>query len=158
MRSIEAGVVIHHLHLKGVARDVQFSPDGQWVAFALGRLVQVWRTPALETSFTPFALHNTMGGHGDDVLCLAWSSDSLFIASGGKDMSVRVHSVHKLPGYVPISLSGHRSSVRAVYFSEGGDTVYAVTRDAALSVWEVEDRPDVEPHEVGTPDGQRVRG
>ena len=65
-------VVVHHLNLKRPARDVVFSPDGRWVAFALGRLVQVWATPALERSFTPFALHKTLGGHGDDVLCLAW--------------------------------------------------------------------------------------
>ena len=141
-------VVVHHLNLKKRVSDVKFSPDGKWVAFALGRLVQVWATPTLERSFTPFSLFKTLGGHGDDIICLAWSADSLFIASGGKDLSVRVHSVHRLPGYAPPSLTGHRSSVRGVFFSDDGQTIYAVTRDAALSVWERTDRPDAEAGEV----------
>ena len=136
--------VVHHLNLKQTVADVRFSPDGQWIAFAIGRLVQVWATPALERSFTPFALHKTLGGHGDDVLCLAWSADSLFIASGGKDMNVVVHSVHRLPGYAPPALTGHRSSVRAVFFADDAETLYAVTRDGALSVWQLAQRPDVD--------------
>jgi len=148
MANVVRRVVIHHLNLKKPIADARFSPDGKWVAFAVGRLVQVWATPALERSFTPFALHKTLGGAGDDILCLAWSPDSLFLASGGKDMSVRVHSVHKLPGYAPPACTGHRSSVRACFFGPDGDTLYAVTRDGALSVWEVVSRPDAEPKDV----------
>lgn len=144
MANVLRRVVVHHLNLKSKVSDVRFSPDGRWVAFAIGRLVQVWATPALERSFTPFALHKTLGGHGDDVLCLAWSADSLFLASGGKDMSICVHSVHKLPSYAPPALTGHRSSIRACFFGASGTTLYAVTRDGALSVWELAARPDVE--------------
>ena len=136
MANVLRRVVVHHLNLKKPVTDVRFSPDGKWVAFALGRLVQVWATPTLERSFTPFALHKTLGGHGDDVLCLDWSADSLFIASGGKDLSVKVHSVHKLPGYQPGSLTGHRSNVRAVFFGKDpttdAATIFAVTRDGKL--------------------------
>lgn len=133
MANVFRRVVVHHLNLKGKVADLKFSPDGRWVAFAIGRLVQVWATPALERSFTPFALHQTFGGHGDDVLSLSWSADSLFIASGGKDMNVKVHSVYKLPGYTPPSLTGHRSSVRAVFFGNDGKTIYAITRVRTLS-------------------------
>ena len=66
-------VVVHHLKLKCKVADMRFSPNGKWVAFALGRLVQVWATPTLERSFTPFALHKTFAGHGDNIICLAWS-------------------------------------------------------------------------------------
>jgi len=151
MANVVRRVVVHHLNLKTQVADVRFSPDGKWVAFALGRLVQVWATPALERTFTPFALHKTLGGAGDDVLTLTWSADSLFLASGGKDMSVRVHSVHTLAGYTPPALTGHRSSVRACFFGADGATLYAVTRDGALSVWEVEERPDVSAAEVASP-------
>ena len=85
MANVLRRVVVHHLHLKKAVSDVRFSPDGKWVAFAVGRLVQLWATPNLERSFTPFALHKTLGGAGDDVLCLAWSADSLFVAAGGKE-------------------------------------------------------------------------
>ena len=156
MANVLRRVVVHHLNLKQRVSDVKFSPDGKWVAFALGRLVQLWATPTLERSFTPFALHKTLGGHADDVLCLGWSADSLFLASGGKDMTVRVHSVHKLPGYAPPGLTGHRSSVRAVFFGDDGHTIYAVTRDAALSVWELEVRPDVDAKDVAAAKAQAL--
>lgn len=69
------------------------------------------------------------------------AQDSLFLASGGKDLSVIVHSVHRLPAYSPATLSGHRSSVRAIFFGVGGHLLYAVTRDGALNVWELQRRP-----------------
>lgn len=150
MANVLRRVVVHHLNLKEPVRELRFSPDGRWVAFAVGRFVQLWATPTLERSFTPFALHKKLGGHGDDVTCLSWSADSLFIASGGKDLSVRVHSVHRLPGYTPPALTGHRSTLRAVFFADDGLTIYAVTRDAALSVWQRSPRPDADTAEVAS--------
>ena len=150
LANVRRRVVVAHLNLKAKVAAVSFAPDGKWVAFAVGRFVQIWATPALERSFTPFALHRTFGGHGDDILCLRWSSDSLFIASGGADMLVRVHSVHQLPTYVPANLSGHRSAVKAVFFDASDKTIYAVCRNGAVSVWELRKRPDVEPAEVQT--------
>jgi len=144
LANVRRRVVVAHLNLKSKVTAVAFSPDGKWVAFAAGRLVQVWATPALERSFTPFALHRTFGGHGDDILCLRWSSDSLFLASGGTDLCVRIHSVHQIPGYVPASLSGHRAAVKAVFFDAADRTLYAVDRGGAVSVWELRERPDAD--------------
>jgi len=62
-------------------------------------------------------------------------------------MSVRVFSVHKLAGYSPGNLTGHRSTVRAVFFASHAAgrerMLYAVSRDGALSVWKLTERPDV---------------
>lgn len=92
LANVRRRIVVAHLNLKAKVSALSFSPDGQWVAFSVGRLVQIWATPALQRSFTPFALHRTFGGHGDDILCLRWSCDSLFIASGGADLCVRVRA------------------------------------------------------------------
>uniref|UniRef100_A0A7S0Q3Z6 Small-subunit processome Utp12 domain-containing protein n=1 Tax=Coccolithus braarudii TaxID=221442 RepID=A0A7S0Q3Z6_9EUKA len=156
LANVAKRAVVAHLNLKARVADVKFSPDGKWVAFAVGRFVQVWATPALERSFTPFALHKTLGGHGEDVLCIDWSADSLFIASGGRDLSVIVHSVHKLPLYTPPVLSGHRSSIKAVFFDASGGTIYAVSREGALSVWELEQRPDVDMKAVAAAKAESV--
>ena len=148
-------VVVHHLNLKHQVASMRFSPDGQWVAFALGRLTQVWGTPALERSFVPFALHDTFGGHGDDVTTLEWSPDSLFIASGSKDTSVRVHPLRRVSGLPPYGLTGHRSAVRGVFFADAAaETLYVVTKESALSLWALRERLD----EVGraAPDGGAV--
>ncbi len=146
--NLRTRAVVAHLNLKRKCAAVAFSPDGRHVAFALGRLVQVWRTPQLERSFTPFELHHTLGGHGDDVLCLAWSSDSLFLASGGLDMNVVVHSLHSLESYKPPALTGHRSSVKSAFFAEDDRAIYAVAKDSSVSVWRLAARPDADPDEV----------
>lgn len=152
MANVPRRVVIHHLALKSPVADMRFSPDGRWIAFAVGRLVQVWGTPVLERSFTPFALNKILGGHGDDVTCLAWSDDSLLIASGAKDSTVRVHTLFKIPGYTPGNLSGHRSTVKAVFFGKHAPDkrpeIYAVSREAAISVWHLVERPDVDGDQV----------
>ena len=149
MINVPRRVAIHHLNLKQKAADVRFSPDGKWVAFALGRLTQVWATPALERSFVPFALHDTFGGHGDDVTTLEWSADSLFIASGSKDTGVRVHPLHRIPGLQPCNLTGHRSAVRGVFFADASaESIYVVTKEGALSIWGLRERPDADAKEV----------
>lgn len=148
LANVRRRVVVAHLNLKAKVAAVSFSPDGKWVAFGTGRFVQIWATPALERSFTPFALHRTFGGHGDDILCLRWSSDSLFVASGGADLLVRIHSVHQMAGYTPASLSGHRSAVKAVFFDPTDRVLYAISREGAVSVWELRDRPDAAPADV----------
>ena len=149
MINVPRRVAIHHLNLKQKAADVRFSPDGKWVAFALGRLTQVWATPALERSFVPFALHDTFGGHGDDVTTLEWSADSLFIASGSKDTGVRVHPLHRIPGLQPCNLTGHRSAVRGVFFADASaESLYVVTKEGALSIWALRERPDADATEV----------
>ena len=149
MVNVHRRIAIHHLNLKQKVGDVRFSPDGKYVAFAIGRLTQVWATPALERSFVPFALHDTFGGHGDDVVRLEWSPDSLFIASGSRDTAVRVHPLHRIAGLQPCNLTGHRSALRGVFFADAdAETLYAVSKEGALSVWELRDRPDADPAEV----------
>ena len=142
MANVVRRVVVHHLNLKHKVGAVRFSPDGRHVAFALGRLVQVWATPVLERSFVPFSLGRTLTGHADDVLCLAWSPDSLLLATGSRDMTVRVHPLHRSRGVGTLALTGHRSAVKAVFFAPSGgaaggnayDAIYSLSRAGALSV------------------------
>lgn len=54
---------------------------------ALG--LQVWQTPSLAKSMSPMQLHRTYGTCHDDITCLDWSSDSLWIAVGAKDLTHR---------------------------------------------------------------------
>lgn len=58
---------------------------------ALG--LQVWQTPSLAKSMSPMQLHRTYGTCHDDITCLDWSSDSLWIAVGAKDLTHR-HAPH----------------------------------------------------------------
>eukprot|EP00965_Chrysotila_dentata_P262445 6214567-Pleurochrysis_carterae.AAC.5 len=40
LANVKRRVVVAHLNLKQRVADAKFSPDGKWVAFAIGRLVQ----------------------------------------------------------------------------------------------------------------------
>jgi hypothetical protein len=68
----------------------KFSPDGEFVAVGVGRLVQVWRTPGFEKQMSPMQLHRTYGQCHADVLDLDWSPDSKFIAVASKDIVARL--------------------------------------------------------------------
>jgi periodic tryptophan protein 2 len=70
-------------------RAAAFSPDGRYVAAAVGRLLQVWRRPSLDKTVSPMQLHRTYGQCHADVTCLDWSPDSTWVVAGGKDLSAR---------------------------------------------------------------------
>jgi hypothetical protein len=58
--------------------------------------------------------------------------------------------VDPIPGFVPITLSGHRSSVVAGHFSESGDTIYSVSKDGAVFTWVWTQRPTLPAALLGT--------
>ena len=82
-------VLLHHVSFKAPVRAAKFSPDGAYVAVAVGKLLQVWRAPATAKSMAPMRLHRAYGGCHDDVTCLDWSPCGQFIAVGSKDLTVR---------------------------------------------------------------------
>jgi len=74
--NINAGATLAHVSFGGAVRAAQFSPDGRFLAVALGSQVKVWRTPnTLAREFSPFVLHRTYTGHHDDVLSIQWNKD-----------------------------------------------------------------------------------
>jgi len=132
--NLRGGVVVHRFNFKGRARACAFSPDGQHFAVSHGRKVQVWRTPSLEREFSPFILHRTFTGHYEDVTCLAWSPNGAYFVTGSEDLTARIHSLHPTPGFIPVTLAGHREKVVSVYFFSER-TVYTVSRDGTVLCW-----------------------
>ncbi|KAI9208513.1 quinon protein alcohol dehydrogenase-like superfamily [Polychytrium aggregatum] len=128
-------IVLHHHTFKEPVRDIQFSPNGRYLAVTFGRLVQVWKTPGFTFEFSPFVLHRTYGGHYDDVTRISWSADSLYFVSGGKDMIVRIHSLDPTEGFEPCSLASHRDVIVGAWFSQSQDAVFSVDRGGALIEW-----------------------
>jgi hypothetical protein len=59
-----------HIHPKRVF-DIH-----RYFAVAVGRQVQVWRTPGASRKFNAFVKYRDYALHYDDVTCVNWSSDS----------------------------------------------------------------------------------
>lgn len=135
-------MVLHRFNFKSRVRDVKFSPDGVYIALATDRKLQVWRAPGLRREFAPFVRHRVYTGHFDDITCLDWSADSRYLVTGSKDMTARIYSRDPVADFVPVTLSGHRAPLTAVWFASDGE-IYTVSRDAALFVWRWTERPDL---------------
>lgn len=158
LTNIPRRIVLYHFSFRGKATALSFSPNGRYFAVALGRLIEVWRTPSAgdrdredggkgELEFAPFVRHRTYAGHFDEVLSLEWSGDSRFFLSGSKDMTAKMWSLDPTEGFVPTTLAGHRTAVRNAWFSKNQEMVYTVSKDGALFQWRYMARfnPDADP-------------
>ncbi|SCZ99353.1 BZ3500_MvSof-1268-A1-R1_Chr3-1g05964 [Microbotryum saponariae] len=150
--NFKRSTVLHHFNFKKPVRDVQFSPDGKFIAATHGSQVQVWHTPShLAREFAPFNLHRVYTGHYDDVLSITWSADSRFFLTTSKDMTGRLFTLYPVEGYRPKTFAGHRDAVLAAYFSVDHKSIYTVSRDGAVFTWsakESEEESDEEDEEL----------
>eukprot|EP00899_Mesostigma_viride_P002377 jgi/Mesvir1/1213/Mv17699-RA.2 len=133
-------VVLYHFNFKESVACIKFSPDGLFFAVALGKLVQVWRTPGMRKQFAPLQLHRTYAGFFEPVTSIDWSRDSQWFAAGARDQSTRIFSLDPFPGYKPATLAAHRDVVVACFWVDK-DTgrppqLYTVARDGVLIVWQ----------------------
>lgn len=159
-------MVLYHFSLKSEVTSLAFSPCGEYFAVALGRKIEVWKTPSTPGSnaddgeggleFAPFVRHRQYGGHHDAVQNLEWSSDSRFFLSASKDLTARIWSANPEEGFVPTVLAGHRTAVHAAWFSENQETIWTVSKDGALFQWQFLPPPDADP-ESYDPDEERWR-
>ena len=100
---------------KNLVNQVQFSPDGQWIASAsFDKSVKLWNgiTGQFVTSFF---------GHVASVYQVSWSADSRLICSGSKDSTLKLWDVKqkKLKGDLP----GHADEVFTVDWARRGPGV-----------------------------------
>jgi periodic tryptophan protein 2 len=131
--------VLHRFRFKKRPRALQFSPDGKYLAAGVGRHVQVWRAPPPRRQVVPMSLVRTLTGHFDDVVDIAWAPDSIHLVSASMDATARVYTAEPVPGFVPVTLSGHRAPLVCAAFSSK-TSVHTVSADGAAFTWVWEER------------------
>lgn len=135
-------IVLHRITFKGKVSSLQFSPNGQFIAVAVGKLVQIWRSPGFRKEFFPFELVRTFVDCDDRVTCLNWSPDSSYLLAGSRDLTVRLFCLRKLGGFnnKPFLFLGHRDVIVGAFFWVDKKTgkvsrVYTISRDGGLFSW-----------------------
>ncbi|MGH7289868.1 MAG: WD40 repeat domain-containing protein, partial [Myxococcota bacterium] len=74
-------------------------------------------------------------GHGDPVLCLAFSPDGTRLASGGRD---RVARVWDRDGKLRAELHGHALTIHGIAFSPDGRRVATSSFDTSVRIFDAD--------------------
>ena len=112
---------------KGKINDIKYSPDGNQRAVAGSIGVWIYDThTGEELAF--------LTGHTGSVLSIAYSPDSLTLASGGEDKTIRFWDTHI--GTHKFTLRKHKESITALAFSPDGNTLISGSADGTVHVWD----------------------
>ncbi|VAH09388.1 unnamed protein product [Triticum turgidum subsp. durum] len=150
--------VLHRVSFKAAPSGIRFSPDGQLIAVAVGKLVQIWRSPSFRKEFFPFHLLRTFPGFAAGVTSFDWSPDSASLLVACKDLTARILPVKRGTGNKPFLFLGHRAAVIGAFFATDKKTgrvhgVYTVSKDGAIFTWNlVEGNDAASPPSPGTPE------
>ncbi len=118
-------------------RACAFSPDGQYLALAGDDMViHILNTTSWETV-------REFRGHRGSILCLDFSPDSRYLASGsGTDKVIPQNQGENQTkiwdletGLLKKTLKGHRDGVLAVEWSHHGNRLVTVSDDRSIRVW-----------------------
>eukprot|EP01113_Clastostelium_recurvatum_P019475 TRINITY_DN2296_c0_g1_i4.p1 TRINITY_DN2296_c0_g1~~TRINITY_DN2296_c0_g1_i4.p1 ORF type:complete len:628 (-),score=239.85 TRINITY_DN2296_c0_g1_i4:46-1854(-) len=131
--SLDGGVLTEKKVLeghRGALTNVQYSPDGQWLASAdQNRDIFVWSTATHQIKIQGWVFHSAR------VNSLAWAPNSLYLASGALDLSVYVWSIEKPDKRVVVKLA-HQGGVNDVVWMDD-NTLASVGQDATIKTWNI---------------------
>ena len=135
-----SGTILNRINFKGRVLAATFSPDGKWLATAVGRRIKVWRSATVDTNWQ-FIEYRQFAGHIGDVSSLEFAPSKKgepdFLVSGGSDSIVRVWSLNfeESPHFI---MNDQTQSIVGAFFFDGREGVVAVNRSGYIIVWKRE--------------------
>ncbi|KAF7272745.1 hypothetical protein GWI33_014498 [Rhynchophorus ferrugineus] len=124
--------LLQELDHLGPVTDVSFSPDDKYlVACDANRKVILYSTE----DYKP-ATKQEWGFHNARVNCVAWSPDSLLVASGSLDTSIIIWSVEKPAKHIIIKNAHAQSQITKLSWVDN-TTVVSVGQDCNTKLWTI---------------------
>ncbi|KAH9909867.1 WD40-repeat-containing domain protein [Xylariomycetidae sp. FL2044] len=152
LTNVHRRIPIYYFSFRSPVTALAFAPSGRHFAVGIGRKTEVWHVPSTPDAnaeagleFAPFVRHHTHTGHFDDVRHIEWSNDSRFFLTASKDLTTRIWSLTPEEGFTPTVLSGHKQALIGAWFSRDQETIYTVSKDGTLCVWQYTRHPDAPP-------------
>ena len=117
--------------------------DGEiikWDAKTFEKIHTIPRTKKLPKKGKSAAKQNS--NHFDSIFALAVSSDSKYLASGGKDKQVNIYSVDS--NALLKTFYHHKDSITGLVFRRGSSELFSASMDRSLKLWNIDGMTYVE--------------
>ena len=112
-----------------------FSPDGAMLAYGLGNNIKLWDV-ATQNNI------DTLEGHAEGVLSLAFSPDGMLLASGAYDGSIKLWNVATRNNVG--TFEEHTKGVLSLAFSPPDGTMFASgSYDNTMKLWDVASQTEI---------------
>lgn len=135
--SLLSRTVLYKHHFKRPVKDVQFSPNGRYIAITKENIVFLYRVPNTSCKeYNPFILERVFSASCDETMCLEWSSDSQVLAVGSKDLTTKIYAVNKFSNLSIYTLGSHNDSVISCFFEENSLDLYTLSKNDQICIWE----------------------
>lgn len=115
-----------------------FSPDSKFFFVStVGKKVKIFETPSVTHKvYSPLVLYKKYGNlHSEDISGVAWTTDSRFFLTWSSDLTMKLMSLHKIPGYLPFTFSGYKKKIVRAFFSEDNTRIFSVSANGQMLLW-----------------------
>ncbi|KAF8751702.1 WD40 repeat-like protein [Rhizoctonia solani] len=116
-------------------QSAQYTPVPLTRALPRAHLIKLSEWWDLQTGQTVLG---PLTGHSNTILCVAFSHNGAFIASGSYNTTIRVYDTRT--GHTVLGpLQGHTGSIRSVIFSPDSTRLFSCSYDGTVRIWNVQD-------------------
>lgn len=130
-------VILSHFNFRAPVTALSFTPDCRFFGVATGKKCKIFETPAVDhKTFSPLVLYKKYANiHSDDIAGISWSTDSRFMLTWSNDLTVKLMSLHKIPGFLPFTFSGNHKKIVNAFFSQDNSRIFTVSQNGVVLLW-----------------------